>query len=361
MPNKNNLNIKKTTVIGLMSGTSLDGLDICAVEFIKENGQWSFEFICSETIQYNQDLKSKLENATKLNGLELSLLNIELGNYFGKATKTFIGKHNIVADFISSHGHTVFHQPDKKMTLQIGSGQEIANQTQLPTIFDFRSKDVSLGGHGAPLVPIGDKLLFSTFDACLNFGGIANISFSNQNNERIAFDICPFNMGLNYYANKLGFNYDESGKIAKTGKLNTELLNALNSLNYYKQQPPKSLGIEWFESYFLKLCERAECSTEDKLHTISHHIAFQISDVLKKVQGDNILITGGGVYNSFIVELIQSMSKKKIEIPSHELIDFKEALIFAFLGVLKWNNEVNVLKSVTGASKNTSSGVVVTP
>jgi len=352
--------VKKRTVIGLMSGTSLDGLDICAVDFEKVDSKWKYEIQATETIKYSEKLKIKFNKLTLFSSLELLKFNIELGELFGKLTKQFIVSNNLKVDFIASHGHTVFHQPENGFTLQIGSGQEIANITKVPVVFDFRSKDVSLGGQGAPLVPIGDRLLFSQFDACINFGGIANISFE-KNNQRQAFDICPFNMGLNYLANQLGMAYDESGKVAMSGELIIELLTELNGLEYYEQIAPKSLGIEWFNEFCLPLIQNNKFTVEDRLHTFSVHIAIQLSKVINSIEGNSVLVTGGGVYNSYIIELLKKKTKKTIIIPSNETIDFKEALIFAFLGVLKIEGEINVLKSVTGATKNSSSGVIVYP
>ncbi len=352
--------MKNTTILGLMSGTSLDGLDLCAVNFQFINDKWNFEILNSETINYSEKLKAKFRNATKMSSEELLKFDIELGQLFGGLTKQFIKSNSLNVDYVSSHGHTIFHQPENGFTLQIGSGLEIANSIKLPVIYDFRSKDVSLQGQGAPLVPVGDELLFSEFDACINFGGIANISFS-KNNDRIAFDICPFNMGLNYLANQLGLDYDSSGEIARGGALLNQLLRELNELEYYKLPFPKSLGVEWFTEKCLPLLKNENYSIEDKLHTFSHHIKEQLSSVINSIEGDSILITGGGVYNEFIIDLIKIKTKKSISIPSSEIIDFKEALIFAFLGMLRVDNQINVLKSVTGAVKSSVSGVIVYP
>jgi len=352
--------MKKTTIIGLMSGTSLDSLDLCAVNFQLINNKWEFEILNSETINYSEKLKIKFQNATKMSSEKLLQFDVELGQLFGGLTKQFIKSNMLNVDWIASHGHTIFHQPEKGFTLQIGSGLEIANETKLPVVYDFRSKDVSLQGQGAPLVPVGDELLFFEYDACVNFGGIANISFK-KNNERIAFDICPFNMGLNYLANQLGFDYDASGEIARSGVLINDLLSELNKLEYYQLPFPKSLGIEWFNWNCLPIIKNENYSIEDKLHTFSHHIAEQLSNIINSINGDSILITGGGVYNTFIIELIKSQTTKTITIPSNEIIDYKEALIFAFLGVLRIDTQINVLKSVTGAVKSSVSGVIAYP
>ncbi|MGV6862468.1 MAG: anhydro-N-acetylmuramic acid kinase [Putridiphycobacter sp.] len=350
----------KFVVIGLMSGTSLDGIDVCAVTFTAEKDNWKFNLLATQTFQYTKDISKRLSNATQLSAEALIELDLELGKIYGNLIHNFIQDNQLKPDFIGSHGHTVFHQPEKGFTLQIGNGQEIANSTQLPVYGDFRSKDVSLGGQGAPLVPIGDQLLFGEYDACFNFGGIANVSFQEKN-QRIAFDVCPFNMPLNNLANQLNTNYDKGGEIAKSGVLDLELLEQLNQLNYYQLSHPKSLGIEWYQQQFQPLLEQSSIGIPDKLHTVSVHIARQISQIINTLEGDKILLTGGGTYNTFIVDLIKNHTSKTIVIPNKTLIDFKEALIFAFLAVLKHTNQINVLKSVTGASKNTSSGQLFLP
>lgn len=352
--------MENTTIIGLMSGTSLDGLDICAVNFEFVDSKWKFKILNSETIKYSDKLKDKFRNTTNLSSVELLKFDMELGQLFGSLTKQFIVSNKLKVDAIASHGHTVFHQPNDGITLQIGNGQEMANIIQLPVIYDFRSKDVSLGGQGAPLVPIGDKLLFSEYDGCINFGGIANISFE-KDSKRVAFDICPFNMGLNYLANQLGLEYDESGRIAEKGQLIEELLVELNQLDYYELDFPKSLGIEWFNKFCLPLLNNGRYSIEDRLHTFSIHVSHQLLKVINSIKGESVLITGGGVYNSFIIKLLTAQSSKHIVMPTNDVVDFKEALIFAFLGVLKMDNRINVLKTVTGALKDSVSGVVAYP
>lgn len=348
------------TVIGLMSGTSLDGVDICSVHFNFSNKQWKFDIEKAETFSYPDELLNSLKTSTLLKSELLLKLDVDLGKHYGQLINTFIDKNNLSVDFIGSHGHTVFHQPNNGFTLQIGSGQEIANLTELPVYCDFRSKDVSLGGQGAPLVPIGDQLLFNEFDACFNFGGIANVSYTNDN-QRIAYDVCPFNMTLNLLANQLHLEYDKNGDIAKSGQLDIELLEQLNQLDFYKKTPPKSLGVEWFNSTFYPIIEQSNLSVKDKLHTISVHIAQQLTGLINLLEAKTVLFTGGGTYNTFIIDLIKQHCTKEIVIPSKDIIDYKEALIFGFLGILKHQNQVNVLKSVTGASKNSCSGTLFLP
>ena len=229
-------------IIGIMSGTSLDGCDIAHVKFINNKGVESFEILNCITFPYQKDLLFKLKKSTKTNGLEISYLNKELGVFFGDCINKFIKTNQIIRKnirAIACHGHTIFHQPEKKLTLQIGCGQTIAHITRIDTINDFRSKDVLAGGQGAPLVPIGDFTLFNHLaDGFLNIGGFCNISFQN-NNQTIAFDICPGNLPLNKMANKIKLEYDENGDIAKKGVVNKRLLNEMDQLEYYKKKTSK--------------------------------------------------------------------------------------------------------------------------
>jgi anhydro-N-acetylmuramic acid kinase len=350
----------KFTIIGLMSGTSLDGVDICAVNFNFDNNQWSFNIVKAETYKYPDELINLLKNSSQLKSELLLKLDIDLGKYFGQLINRFIKKHQLSIDFIGSHGHTVFHQPENGFSLQIGRGQEVANLTGLPVYCDFRTKDVSLGGQGAPLVPIGDHLLFNQYEACFNFGGISNVSYINDN-KRIAYDICPFNMPLNLLANELNLDYDMNGELAMSGELDIELLEQLNQLDFYKKTPPKSLGIEWFNSTFHPLIKQSNLSVSDKLHTVSVHIAQQLTRLINSMGAYTVLFTGGGTYNTFIIDMIKQHCTKKIVIPSKKIIDYKEALIFGFLAVLRHQNKINVLKSVTGAIKDSCCGTLFLP
>ncbi|WP_374461056.1 anhydro-N-acetylmuramic acid kinase [Chryseobacterium taeanense] len=341
--------------IGLMSGTSLDGLDICFAKFEKQNS-WKFEFIKAETLPYPTDWEEKLRSSIHLSSEELLELNSEYGFYLGKAVKNFIEKHQLEnVDLIASHGHTVFHQPQKKFTLQIGDGRAIKLETDLPVIYDFRSQDVLMGGNGAPLVPIGDELLFSEYSACLNLGGFSNISLK-INNQRIAFDIALVNIVLNHIAKEFNKNFDENGDLARKGRIDEALLLRLNSLGYYKKVYPKSLGIEWCNENIFPLLK--DYKAIDLLATFTEHISHQISEVFNQNQLNNVLFTGGGTYNQYLIEKIRAKTNTEIIIPSKEIIDYKEALIFAFMGILRINNEINVLSSATGSCQDHSSGII---
>lgn len=341
--------------IGLMSGTSLDGLDICLARFEKQTA-WSFEILEAQTLPYPEEWEEKLRNSMHLSAEELLALHSEYGFYLGKSVKSFIEKYQPEhIGLIASHGHTVFHQPHKKFTLQIGDGRAIKLETQLPVIYDFRSQDVLMDGNGAPLVPIGDELLFSQYDACLNLGGFSNISLK-VNHQRIAFDIAPVNIILNALAQPFNKNFDENGDLARQGKINQPLLDKLNALPFYQQAHPKSLGIEWCNDCIFPLFQ--ETDTLDLLATFTEHAAVQISKVLNENRLKKVLFTGGGTYNAYLIEKIKDKTKAEIIIPDKDIIDFKEALIFAFMGVLRLNNEINVLSSATGSTANHCSGVI---
>ncbi|WP_147679020.1 anhydro-N-acetylmuramic acid kinase [Algibacter pacificus] len=342
-------------VVGVMSGTSLDGIDLVEVKFVLDE-TWRFEIICAETVAYSSNWHSKLKALVSCSLDELKKIDTEYTVLLAEVIKKFIVKHNIKnIDAVCSHGHTALHRPEDKLTYQIGNLPSIAEILNETVVCDFRVADVELGGQGAPLVPIGDKLLFFEYDFCLNLGGFANIS-TEINEERIAYDICPVNIVLNKYAQQLGVNYDDGGKIAASGNYLSHLGDALNKLEFYKEAPPKSLGLEWVNKNVFPLIEASNSSEKDVLRTYSHHIAQQISKVIKP--NAKILATGGGAYNDYIISKIKLKSKAEIIIPNPDLVEFKEALIFGFLGVLKLRNQVNCLQSVTGASKNHSSGII---
>lgn len=339
-----------------MSGTSLDGLDIVAAEFWQtRNNKWNYSISAAETISYSDEWIENLKNAPELKGNELIELHVKYGRFLGQKTIEFIQKSKSIPDIIASHGHTVFHQPEKGITFQLGSGNEIVATTGITTVADFRSGDVALGGQGAPLVPAGDKLLFQEFDYCLNLGGFANISF-DENNTRKAFDICPANIILNHFASKNGLPYDKNGELGRGGNINWQLLKELDSLPFYKKAAPKSLGREWVESEFMPVLDRFHCPETDKIRTVYEHIAQQISTFSS--DGKKMLVTGGGSWNTFLIELISTKTATKLIIPSPEIVNFKEALVFAFLGVLRYKNKINCLASVTGARHDHSAGII---
>lgn len=347
-------------VIGLMSGSSLDGVDIAYVNFSHDNKTWFFQIIEAGNVPYSEYWKEQLSQAFNKDKEELKELDKEYGRYLGTITQKFIKKYDMEPKLIASHGHTIFHRPEEGFTLQIGDGQEIANATGIMTINDFRTEDVEKGGQGAPLVPIGDRHLFAEYPICLNIGGIANVSYETEN-KRTAYDICMANQLLNYLAGKLGYDYDNNGGFARQGSVNQELLNILNGNPYYNQEAPKSLGREFFENVQHKVVDNSELSVNDLLATATEHIALQITNSTNHLEATKMLITGGGAKNQYLISRIRALSKHEIVIPDTMIIDYKEALIFAFLATLKMEGKTNVLSSVTGASSDSSSGKIWMP
>ncbi|UTW65142.1 anhydro-N-acetylmuramic acid kinase [bacterium SCSIO 12643] len=347
----------KYSVIGLMSGTSMDGLDLAWCEFEYQNGKWGFDLKKAITLGYDEYWENKLRNARELTDVELNNLDLEYGEWLAHVVQTFIRKNDIKqVDFIASHGHTIHHRPEEGITVQIGNGEIMSEELNAKVVYDFRIQDVLLGGQGAPLVPIGDQMIFYEYESCLNLGGFANISFEWEG-QRVAFDICPVNIVMNHFARKLGKKYDKGGELAQKGKLLPEVLSQLNDLEYYDTGIPKSLGIEWVEKFVSPILT-SHYRVEDVLRTFVEHIVIQIDKVLRRYNVKNLMITGGGAFNSYLIQKLKEKSSAKITVPEDQIVDFKEALIFAFLGVLKVRGEVNVLKSVTGASQDHSSGKI---
>ncbi|MDG2042934.1 MAG: anhydro-N-acetylmuramic acid kinase [Bacteroidia bacterium] len=343
-------------IIGVMSGTSLDGVDLCYTNFTFNN-KWNYKIFNAITYNYTEQWKKRLLNSINLSKTDLYNLDIDYTNLLSLYIQDFISKFNIDRiDSISSHGHTVLHQPQKNITYQIGNLPSLSKNLNINVVCNFRIQDVELGGQGAPLVPIGDQLLFPDYKYCLNLGGFSNISYK-CNSKITAFDICPVNTVLNHYSNIIGYDFDKDGLIAREGKIESKLLDELNSIEYYSKFNPKSLGIEWVINIIYNIIDKYNLSIPDILRTYSEHIAIQTQNAVKN-NTSTILITGGGVRNKFLIELITNRLENHINIPDDILIDFKEALIFGFLGVLRLRNENNCLSSVTGASKNHSSGKI---
>ncbi len=339
-----------------MSGTSLDGIDLAEIVFTYSEAQWKFEIITAETVPYSSFWKDELRDAINYSEEKLERLDFKYTERLSEEISKFIRKNNVQEiDAVCSHGHTILHQPERGFTYQIGNLPRISKMIGHTVVCDFRVQDVELGGQGAPLVPIGDKLLFSEYDYCLNLGGFANCSFE-KDGQRIAFDICPANIVLNHYAEKLGKDFDEDGKLAASGNLDEGLLQKLNALSFYVEKPPKSLGLEWVKEHIFPLLDTYNNSSEDVLRTFTEHIAVQLAHQFSDKAF--VLITGGGAYNSFLIERLKNLAPVEVVIPSAEILEYKEALIFGLLGVLKLRDEVNCLASVTGAKKDHSSGKV---
>jgi anhydro-N-acetylmuramic acid kinase len=353
------VNKKKIRVLGLMSGTSVDGLDIVLCDFELIENKWVYKIKSAKTYPYSVELRTELRNAEHLSAVNLLLLSNKLAKLFGNYCNHFL-KGKSKPDFICSHGHTVFHQPAKSLTYQIANGAVIAATTGIKTICDFRTSDVAYGGQGAPLVPIGDRYLFSEYDYCINIGGFANISYV-QNKQSTAYDICCVNLILNYLCSQLNLEYDKGGKLSRKGSVIEPLLKRLNSIRYFNQAPPKSLGKEWVVKNIFPLIEHKKYAIPDLLATYTEHCAIQIAKCIKSKASVKVLLTGGGAKNIFLVERIKAYTSAQIMIPDNKIIEFKEALIFAFLGVLRFHQTPNSLKSVTGASKNAIGGAIYCP
>ncbi len=346
--------------LGIMSGSSLDGLDLAFCEFTEKQSSWAYRIVAAETLPYPEEWKMILQESYYTDGKMLAENDVSYGKYLGEKASDFLKKHHLKPDIIASHGHTIFHQPEKGFSLQLGSGQAIAIATGIETVSDFRSKDIQLGGQGAPLVPIGDKLLFAEYGYCVNIGGIANISFEVKG-QRLGFDVCPANQLLNHLSRQMGKFYDENGGTASLGKLDKPLFDQLNNVDFCRQHYPKSLSNEQVRETFLPLLDSSPASLEDKLYTVVKHIAFQIAKATDSSSGKKMLLTGGGVHNSFLVEAIRRECSHSVCLPNSQIIDFKEALIFAFMGVLRKVGRINCLASVTGAKRDSSGGVVYLP
>lgn len=351
---------------GVMSGTSLDGLDLAHCIFEEQAGRWTHRLLHATTVPYPAEWSVRLRQAVGLTGTELVRLHQDYGRFIGRCLVDFFNNHRIgPGGIIASHGHTVFHRPDLGYTLQIGSGASIAAETGRTVVCDFRSLDVALNGQGAPLVPVGDKLLFKDFPYCLNLGGFANISFDHKG-KRQAFDICPVNFVMNRLvagANAAGPGYDAEGRIAESGKPDQSLLDKLNRLAYYAQTGPKSLGAEWVDLHIQPLLVQSGLPLKDLLSTWVEHTAAMISRALPAGSAGRMLATGGGVHNAYLVKRIRAHLPGSIQlhIPDPLTTDFKEALVFAFLGVLRLLGRNNVLASVTGSRTDHSGGIVFNP
>ena len=343
--------------IGVMSGTSLDGVDIAYCRFVCDDGHWDWTPLVGNVYPYPPEMLERLKYSHELSGHDLAQLDVDYGRFLGGLVKKFVDENHCNPRFVASHGYTVFHEPQKGLTLQIGSGAHIAAVSGIDTICDFRTVDVAFGGNGAPLVPIGDKLLYGSFDYCLNLGGFANISYDNADGQRVAFDICPLNIVANTLTRRIGLEYDKNGELGRKGMVDKELLQKLNAIPYYKQQPPKSLGREFVDAEILPLFGQ-RTDIENLLATFYHHAAHQISQAMSADGKSTALVTGGGAYNGYFIECLQNSTKCKVVIPDSAVVECKEAIVFAFLGVLRYLGMPNCLKSVTGASCDNIGGAI---
>jgi anhydro-N-acetylmuramic acid kinase len=350
--------LKPVRIVGLMSGTSLDGLDVALCEFSMSKEQLEYHIIKAETLDYPREIKDRLSCCGNFGLTAFLDFHRKYGYWLGNTVRDFLDRHQLKADYIGSHGHTVFHEPQVGRNFQLGEASAIAAAAGMPVVSDFRSLDVCLGGQGAPLVPIGDELLFSAYGYRINLGGFCNVSLK-RGDHLLAWDIGPFNLAMNYLAAQMGLEYDEDGRIASTGKVDKALVAELNGLPYYQLDPPKSLGREWFEREFIPRMEKYTLSTADKLASFSEHIAYQITMQCKGAEKDNLLITGGGAYNLDFLSRLRRMIHLEVIVPDANLVNYKEALIFALLAYLRIHEQVNTYRSVSGAKQNSCGGSIV--
>ncbi|MCC6753339.1 MAG: anhydro-N-acetylmuramic acid kinase [Saprospiraceae bacterium] len=350
-------------VVGVMSGTSLDGLDIVLASF-RGLDPIEYRILATRHVAYEDSWKKRLSDALFSDAATLARLDDEYGAWLGHRIADFLRDSGTQADLIGSHGHTVFHRPAEGITLQVGAGKRIRELSDVPVVCNFRQQDVKMGGQGAPLVPVGDALLFGAFDCCLNLGGFSNASWQ-QDGRRHACDLAPCNMLLNALSTREGREYDPEGSLARSGNVLAGLLNVWDDLAFYRQSPPKSLGREWFLEHFSAEVRDSSLATRDLLRTAVEHIARQIDAFLSRVLPDQpsparVLCTGGGAHNLYLMERLRLLGRERLEylIPDRELVDCKEALVFALLAYLRWHGRNNILATVTGASSDHSSGDV---
>ena len=362
--------------IGLMSGSSLDGLDVAFVQFEESRGKWQYNILAAECLPYTNEWQQQLKHAIDLNALEYMRLHTVYGHYIGQQVNGFIDKYELhhQVQLIASHGHTTFHEPANGMTGQLGDGAAIAAETGINVVSDLRAMDIALGGQGAPIVPMGEKLLLSEYPFLLNLGGIANISATleptapGDDSRFVAFDICPANRVMNMFTAAIGLPYDDGGKIAASGFVRDEVLAVLNQQDFYKMPYPKSLANDFGTDIIYPIIKNANLPIPDALRTMVEHITIQTTRSLGKLLQKTtlngpakLLVTGGGAFNNFLISRLQSSLAPlgiEVVVPDVMLINFKEALVMALLGVLRWREENTTLQTVTGASRNSIGGAV---
>jgi anhydro-N-acetylmuramic acid kinase len=355
--------MKTYNVIGIMSGSSMDGIDLAHCKITSDKGQYSYTIETCETYDYDEIWRLRLSQIRKTDALGYSKTDVFYGHYIGHLINKFIAKHNLSIDLVSSHGHTVFHYPEELITRQVGDGASISAICNLPVVTDFRSMDVAKKGQGAPLVAIGDQMFFNDYDFCLNLGGFGNIS-GKIGEYRVSFDICPANILLNRVARDLNQEYDHDGEIASKGNINYKLLENLNAIDYYSMPFPKSLNRDWINNELWQIVKEGDKLTpQDKMKTFVDHIGIQISKSLdylsaKQSAGKRVLVTGGGAFNTVLMDHIRTHSEAEFIVPDEKLVKYKEALIFALMGVMRVENQVNIIKTFTGAKSNSISGAL---
>ncbi len=373
---------QKTTykAIGMMSGTSLDGIDLAYCHFWEnEAQQWQYQLLKTGFFPYEKAWQQRLGQVIHQNAIDLIHTHFEYGHYVGKVIHQWVQKEQLEGqvDLVASHGQTIYHLPEKGISAQIGDGAAIAAQTGIPVVANLRVADLAAGGQGAPIVPIGDRYLFADHRYCLNIGGIANISYpnqaktSNQEVQMVGYDICGANLILNHLAQLIDKPYDKDGAIARSGQLYPPLFEALNQEPYFAQMPPKTLGAKWVRNNIIPILEQYPIPISDQLRTVTEHIAFQIGQSIQQIEDqiiqkdkaykssqESLLVTGGGAHNQFLIERISAQTSLEVVVPDRATVDYKEALVMAFIGVLRWLNRPNCLATVTGATRDVCGGAI---
>ncbi|MGB0862924.1 MAG: anhydro-N-acetylmuramic acid kinase [Saprospiraceae bacterium] len=360
--------MKSYKVIGLMSGSSLDGVDLAYCEFRLNDEAIDFDLLIAETIPFDEKWMGRLQHLPTQNALTFAKTHVYFGHYLGELLNDFIERCKIEPDFIASHGHTIFHDPDRRFTTQIGEGGAMAAITKTTVISDFRTQDIAIDGEGTPIAPAADRYLFSEYDLMMNIGGIANIT-CNAKGKYIAFDTSAANQVLNVLASFKGLEYDKNGNLAAQGKVIPSILEQLESMEYFKQSYPKSIANSWVRDRILPIFIENEASIEDRLHTAVEHIATETAVAIKGIftkeklpkKEYQLLVTGGGALNGFLIKKIQEKLvplRVKVEVPAPEIIEYKEAILMGLMGVLRMEERVNCFSSVTGARRNTIGGAV---
>lgn len=372
--------------IGLMSGTSLDGIDavISSIEDTQENVQ--LHIINANTYPYNSEILKKIRQALHDEASSSRLLcslNVELAYEYSKCVfaiceESGIDIHDV--DFIACHGQTIYHITENtnnevRSSLQLGDGSVLANLTNTTVVSNFRTADITVGGQGAPLVPFADYVLFQHNDKTRllqNIGGISNVTClpkGGSKKEVFAFDNGPGNMMIDYAMQKL-FNkkYDNNGETAKQGDLISEMFDEILSLEYFNLEPPKSTGRELFGNHYTAtiLEKYKHYSKHDIIATLSHITAFSIADSYKKFilstfTIDEVIISGGGAYNGYLLKLIKSYLDFEDVFILEEFgysSEYKEALAFLILGNETLEFNPSNIKNATGASKDVILGQV---
>lgn len=356
-------------IIGLMSGSSLDGLDIAHCTFVFDEdfrlNHWQINAaICASFLPAWTERLRALPNGT---ALDLAKCHADFGHYAGSLVRDFLKEHPQLppTDYIASHGHTVFHVPSEKFTTQIGDGAAIAAVTNLPVIADFRTMDVALAGQGAPVAPIADRDLFPGHDFYLNLGGIANISAFHRNQADgpiVAFDICACNAPMNALTQTIGLEYDENGALAAKGSCVPTLEAMLDADDYFGKPAPKSLANQWVIEHATSPLLAFDASVEDRLATMVAHTSKQIAlsvERLRQREKLSVLVTGGGAFNTFLIsELRKRLPQDSIVVPDTMAVKFKEAALMAYMGALRVLKQPNVMKSVTGATRDSIGGCI---